>query len=103
MFEVSVQAQQELKAFFADRDVQPLRVFLKTNTCGGPRLVVGVDEQRDGDEIFVVDGLTYVIERGFFDEIKPVAVDFQDKSFTVNAAVSFGDGCSGCDSTGCES
>ena len=49
MFEVTASARQELKAFFTDKDVQPLRIFLKTNTCGGPRLVVGIDEQRDGD------------------------------------------------------
>ncbi|MBM4309855.1 MAG: hypothetical protein FJ119_02755 [Deltaproteobacteria bacterium] len=101
MFEVTESARQELKAFFADKDVQPLRVFLKTNTCGGPRLVVGMDEQRDGDRTFVVDGLTYVVEHGFFEQIKPVTVDFCNNTFTVRAAVSFGEGCSGCGSTGC--
>lgn len=96
MFEVTERARQELKAFFSDRDVQPLRVFLKTRTCGGPRLVVGVDERHAGDRVFVVDGLTYVIERGFFDQIQPVTVDFRDNNFTVSAAVSFGEGCHGC-------
>jgi iron-sulfur cluster assembly protein len=105
MFEVTESARQELKAFFADKDVQPLRIFLKTNTCGGPRLVVGIDEQRDGDRTFEVDGLTYVIEHGFFEEIKPLTVDFCNNNFSVSAAVSFGDGssgCSGCGSTGCD-
>jgi Fe-S cluster assembly iron-binding protein IscA len=101
MFEVTESARQELKAFFKDKEVQPLRVFLKTNTCGGPRLVVGMDEQRDGDKTFEVDGLTYVIEQSFFEEIQPVTVDFCDNNFSVSAAVSFGEGCSGCDSTGC--
>lgn len=101
MFEVTESARQELKAFFKDKDIQPLRVFLKTNTCGGPRLVVGMDEQRDGDRVFEVDGLTYVIEHGFFEQIQPVTVDFNDNNFNVSAAVSFGDGCAGCSSTGC--
>ncbi len=101
MFEVTESARQELKTFFKDKDVQPLRIFLKTNTCGGPRLVVGIDEQRDGDRTFEIDGLTYVIEHGFFEEIKPVSVDFCNNNFTVSAAVSFGDGCSGCATTGC--
>lgn len=101
MFEVTESARQELKAFFEDRDVQPLRIFLKTNTCGGPRLVVGIDEKRDGDRTFEVDGLTYVVEHGFFEEIQPIIVDFSNNNFAVSAAVSFGDGCSGCGSTGC--
>ncbi len=100
MFEVTERARQELKEFFADKDAQPLRVFLKTNTCGGPRLVVGMDERRDGDRTFVVDGITYVVEHGFFEQIKPVTVDFFNNSFTVSAAVSFGEGCSGCGSAG---
>lgn len=100
MFEVTESARQEMKEFFADREAQPLRVFLKTNTCGGPRLVVGMDEQRDGDLTFVIDGLTYVVEHGFFEQIKPVTVDFCNNIFTVSAAVSFGDGCSGCGSSG---
>jgi len=100
MFEVTENARRELKDFFADKDVQPLRVFLKTNTCGGPRLVVGMDEQRDGDRVFEVDGLTYVVEHGFFEQIKPVTLDFRNNAFTVRAAVSFGEGCSGCGSAG---
>ena len=101
MFEVTESARQELKAFFADKDVQPLRIFLKTNTCGGPRLVVGMDELRDGDKVFEVDGLTYVIEQSFLKEIQPVTVDFCDNNFRISAAVSFGEGCSGCDTAGC--
>jgi Fe-S cluster assembly iron-binding protein IscA len=101
MFEVTASARQELKTFFIDKGIQPLRIFLKTNTCGGPRLVVGIDEQRDGDRVFEIDGLTYVIEHGFFEEIKPLTVDFSNNNFTVSAAVSFGEGCSGCDITGC--
>ena len=98
MFEVTEKARQELKAFFKDKEVQPLRIFLKTNTCGGPRLVVGIDEKRDGDRTFEVDGLSYVIEHGFFEEIQPVTVDFANDNFSVTAAVTFGDGCSGCGS-----
>ena len=101
MFEITESARQELKTFFKDNEIQPLRIFLKTNTCGGPRLVVGIDEKRDGDRTFEVDGLTYVIEHGFFEEIKPLTVDFSNNNFTVSAAVSFGEGCSGCDTTGC--
>jgi len=100
MFEVTERARQELKAFFADKEVQPLRVFLKTSTCGGPRLVVGMDEQRDGDVTFTVDGLTYVVERGFYEQIKPVTVDFGENNFTVRASMPAGEGCSGCGSAG---
>jgi len=100
MFEVTERARQELQAFFADRDVQPVRIFLKTRTCGGPRLVVGVDAQQEGDVVFTVDGLTYVIEQGFFEQIQPVTVDFYENNFVVRASVPFGEGCRGCGEAG---
>lgn len=100
MFEVTERARQELKVFFADRDAQPLRIFLKTRTCGGPRLVVGVSEQEEDDCVFVVDGLTYLVEKKFFKQIQPVTVDFCGDTFTVRAAVAFGEGCRGCGSEG---
>lgn len=100
MFEVQTEAQRELKNFFSGKEPQPLRVFLKEKTCGGPRLVIGLDERCDDDTVFEIDGLTFVIETAFFEKIKPVRIDFTDGAFTVTAAVSFGGGCAGCGCTG---
>jgi Fe-S cluster assembly iron-binding protein IscA len=39
-------------------------------------LGLALDESKDNDEVFNDDGLTFVIEKEFFEKIKPVKVDF---------------------------
>jgi len=35
-----------------------------------------LDEPRDNDEIFKLEGLTYVVEKGLFERAKPIKVDY---------------------------
>ena len=37
---------------------------------------MALDESRDDDEVFDHSGITYVIEKGLLERIKPVKVDF---------------------------
>ena len=37
---------------------------------------MALDESRDNDEVFDHSGITYVIEKGLLERIKPVKVDF---------------------------
>ena len=35
-----------------------------------------LDEPKDGDEIFKENGLTFLIDKELFEQVKPIAVDF---------------------------
>lgn len=98
MFEVSEAATKELLDYFKDKEPAPMRVFLKEKSCGGPRLVLGIDEQTEHDRVFEIQGLTYVVDKNFLNEIQPVKVDFINKMFQVTGSKDFGAGCAGCDS-----
>jgi len=39
-------------------------------------LGLALDESRDGDEIFDNSGLTFVVEKDFYERIKPIKVDY---------------------------
>jgi len=44
-------------------------------------LGMALDEPRENDEVFDSDGITYVIDKGLFDQVKPIKVDFVDSAF----------------------
>jgi Fe-S cluster assembly iron-binding protein IscA len=95
MFSVSTAARQALHDYFLDKKPHPMRVFLKKTSCGGPRLVLGIDELTSTDMIFSFEGLTYGIDRVFFEKIKPVRIDFINNAFQISASLEPG-GCAGC-------
>jgi hypothetical protein len=46
---------------------------------------MALDEPGDTDEVFEVDGFTYVIEKSLLTSVQPVAVDFKPTGFHVSA------------------
>jgi len=64
---------------------------------------MALDETKDSDKIYDIDGFTYIIDKEFLDKIKPVKVDFQGYGFKLTANIDFGagkeSGCSGCGTT----
>jgi len=44
---------------------------------------MALDEPRENDEVFDSDGITYVIDKGLFDQVKPIKVDFVDSAFRI--------------------
>ncbi|NIQ38803.1 MAG: hypothetical protein GTN81_09455 [Proteobacteria bacterium] len=39
---------------------------------------MALDEPQNGDKLFNVDGVSYVMKEDFFDRVKPIAVDYTD-------------------------
>jgi Fe-S cluster assembly iron-binding protein IscA len=37
-----------------------------------------LDEPRNGDKVFDINGITYLVEKDFFDRVKPLTVDYND-------------------------
>jgi len=61
---------------------------------------MALDESRDEDAIFDVEGLTYVIEKGLFERINPVKVDYVESpmgsGFSISSAMQRPDSCGSC-------
>ena len=62
---------------------------------------MALDEPKDTDSSFKVDGFTYLVDRTFLKKVQPVKVDFINYGFKISAGVEFDvGGCSGCKSSG---
>lgn len=66
---------------------------------------MALDEPRENDESYEVEGFTYLVNRDFMDKVKPIKVDFMEIGFKLTCAVDFsaGSSCSACGtaSSGC--
>ena len=61
---------------------------------------MALDEPRDTDQVFNVNGFQFVIEKEFYEKAKPVNVDFMGYGFRITSSINFapadGGGCGGC-------
>lgn len=102
MIEVTPSASQAIKAFFEDKKLDSaLRVFLQAGGCGGPALRLVLDEAKQTDDSFQIDGLTYLIDKELSQQSGDVKVDFVDNGCqqgfmlsSANPLASEGGGCS---------
>ena len=99
MFDITDSAQAQIAAYFKDKDIQPVRVFLHDGGCGGPQIALGIDQKRDNDELYEFAGIEYVIDKSFLEQAQPIKVDFGDTGFQISSAIPVGGGCGGCGSS----
>jgi iron-sulfur cluster assembly protein len=61
---------------------------------------MALDEPRDGDEQFQQQGITFVMTKDLFEQVKPVYVDFieteKGSGFQVTSSLDAGDCCGSC-------
>ncbi|MDY0132809.1 MAG: IscA/HesB family protein [Desulforegulaceae bacterium] len=100
MFKVTNPAQTEIAAYFADKELKPLRVFLHPGSCAGPELLMSIDEKKEGDKSFKINGIEFVIEEKLLKDVNPVEIDYLETGFKISSSLKADLGCSGC-SGGC--
>ncbi len=54
---------------------------------------MALDEPKDTDSVFDVDGYKYVVDKEFMKDIEPVKVEFMEYGFKVSGKIEFGSGC----------
>jgi Fe-S cluster assembly iron-binding protein IscA len=100
MIIVSETAQEQVKAYFEGKKVQPVRIFLNNGGCGGPSLAMALDEKREDDTVFTHGGVAYIMEKILFEKAKPVKVDYSGMGFNLSSSLELNSGCSSCGSAG---
>jgi iron-sulfur cluster assembly protein len=101
MITVTESAQNELTKYFADKDVQPIRVHLADGGCAGPRLSLALDEVRDGDKSVEQGDFTFLINEELAQASGAVSIDMTPYGFQVSSENEMGGGGScGCSSCG---
>ena len=60
---------------------------------------MALDEPKDTDDVFDVDGFQYLVDKEFMEQVKPIKVDFSGLGFKLDCGYDFGaaaGGCAGC-------
>ena len=63
---------------------------------------MALDEQRDQDEVYDIDGFQYLVDKDFLEKAKPIKVDYMVHGFKLDCGMDFGPagGCAGCGTDG---
>jgi Fe-S cluster assembly iron-binding protein IscA len=93
MFALTDSAREELDAFFTDKDKSPIRVYLASGGCGGPRLALALDDPTDQDKVFDDNGYSFCVNSELFDAARKITVDFSDLGFAVQSELQLDSGC----------
>ncbi|MDH3357294.1 MAG: IscA/HesB family protein [Desulfobacteraceae bacterium] len=99
MLKVTKKAIDKIAEYLQDREIKPIRIFLNSGGCGGPGLAMTLDEPKDKDTVFDIDGFQFIVDEDFLGEAAPIKVDFSHFGFQIDCAMEFQDGCSSCGTT----
>ena len=98
MVEVTEEAAKQIQEYFNGKEVTPIRIFLNAGGWGGPSLAMALDEPKDSDNVFDVNGFQFIMEKEFYEKAQPVKVDFLGYGFKIDSNIEFGAGASACGS-----
>jgi iron-sulfur cluster assembly protein len=61
---------------------------------------MALDEPKDTDEVFDIDGFKLLVDKDLMLEAEPIKVDFTGFGFRFDCAFQFDDACSACSTCG---
>ena len=96
MLKVTKKAIDKIAEYLQNKEVKPIRIFLNSGGCGGPSIAMVLDELKDTDDVFDIDGFQFVVDKELLKEAEPIKVDFAHFGFQIDCAIEFEEGCSGC-------
>ena len=64
---------------------------------------MALDEPRDDDDTFDIDGFSYIAEKTFLEKAQPIKVDYLINGFKLDCSINFQSACStsGCGTSCC--
>lgn len=57
---------------------------------------MALDEPKDTDNVYDIDGFKYIVNQEFLEKVKPIKIDFSEMGFKLDCAVDFRSDCSSC-------
>lgn len=93
-------ARAELDNYFVGKQKSPIRIYLNKGSCCGPALTLALDDAREEDEVYDLNGYTFVVEKQLDALASPITVDLTDYGFTVSSNLQLESGSCGGGSCG---
>ena len=65
-------------------------------------MAMALDEPKENDEVYDVDGFKYLVDKDFLEKSQPIKVDFSHYGFNITSSLVLGgaSACSACGSSG---
>ena len=101
MLEVTKTATDKIAEYFIDREISPIRVFLQAEECAPSSLALDVDEPRDTDTVFDIDGFQFIVDEDLMVKAAPIKVDYTRSGFQFDCSLDFEDECTACETSSC--
>ena len=57
---------------------------------------MALDELKDADHVFDIDGFKYIVNKEFMEKAKTIKIDFSEMGFKLDSGIAFESGCSSC-------
>ncbi len=57
---------------------------------------MALDEPKDTDDVFNIDGFQYIVDKNFMGRARPIKIDFLVNGFQLDCSIDFGAACSSC-------
>jgi hypothetical protein len=61
---------------------------------------MALDEPKETDNVYHVEGFTYVVDTEFMKKASPIRVDFSYMGFRLDSSINFDSGCTSCGTKG---
>ena len=101
MIEVTEAAQAQVAEYFTGKEIVPVRVFLNSGGWGGPSFAMALDETKENDEVFELEGYKYVMDKDLLSKAAPVKIDFTPTGFKIDTGMDLGaSACGSCSTSG---
>lgn len=97
MIKVTPRAMRLLDDFFKNTEKKPVRIFLKLGGCGIRSFGVALEKQKKSDEVFNINGFTFIVDKGLWDRFKPLKIDADRIAFRISGSgIQANSGCGTC-------
>ena len=88
MFRVTDRAIEKIKTFVEEsKGPQSVRILMTEGGWKGPYLVMALDGQKEDDQVFTEGGVTFIIKKSLFDQVKPVVVDYIESALGLGYVI----------------
>ncbi|GFK93323.1 hypothetical protein NNJEOMEG_01155 [Fundidesulfovibrio magnetotacticus] len=80
-------AKEQLDQYFAENPKSPIRIFLSSGSCAGPRLALALDEPKPSDAVHDVEGYSFLVDKELLEQAQPISLDFQGQGFSIASSL----------------
>ena len=94
---VTPRATQLMADYFKDKEVQPVRIFVRLGGCGMRTFGIALEPPKRSDAVLEIDGYTYVVNKTLLKHVQPILIDSDGIAFRMSGSgIAPPQGCGGC-------